>query len=91
MRIRAVLILEEVAEKILRKHGITKEAAAEVFEDRPIFRRAAGIQYSALGQAESGRILAVLFTYDAISKKAWVTTAYPATPRQTRWYRNTRK
>lgn len=91
MRIREIFIRRTVVKKISNKHGVNRDEAAEVFEDGPIFRRAAAGQYAALGYTRKGRLLAVFFTYDAQTKTVWITTAYQASPRQARWYHNTRK
>ncbi len=71
MKITGILWLEDILDKLLRKHNVEKNEVVEVLQNRPSFRfvekghRKGENVYSAFGQTESGRYLVVYF----VSKK----------------------
>jgi hypothetical protein len=67
MRITGIIWLEEVVEKLRRKHGVEPDEVEEALEGRSRIRRieAGKVKgedlYSATGRSSSGRYLLVLF------------------------------
>jgi uncharacterized protein len=67
MIVRDLIWLEEVEEKIVRKHQVYPEEVEEVFLRRPYVRfmerghRPTEDLYAAFGQSDAGRYLAVYF------------------------------
>ena len=67
MKIRGFIWLDEVIEKIERKHGVRQADVRELFAKRPRFRfvekgyRKAENVYAAFGQNNAGRHLVVFF------------------------------
>ena len=67
MQIRKLIWLEEIEEKIVRKHNVQPAEAEEAFFNRPLFRfmergqRRGEDVYAVHGQTESGRYLTVFF------------------------------
>lgn len=67
MRIRDLIWLEEIVEKLWVKHQVVASEVREVLEGRPQFRfvekghRRGENLYAALGQTEAGRYLTVFF------------------------------
>ena len=65
MRIEGLIWIEDVIDKLVRKHGIEEHEVTEVLRRRPQFRfiekghREGENVYAALGQTESGRYLIV--------------------------------
>ncbi len=91
MWVKKVHILPSIEEKILAKHGSKGEEIREALGDgNPLFRRVGGNQYVAMGCSKS-RYLTVFFKYDKKTKEAEITTAYPSTENQIRFYRKIRK
>lgn len=91
MWIRKVHTVPSVEEKILVKHGIEGEEIREVLEmDEPLFRRVGGDQYVAMGHSKS-RYLTVFFRYNKKTKEAEITTAYPSTKNQIKFYKTVGK
>jgi uncharacterized DUF497 family protein len=68
-RIDGFIWLEEIVEKIARKHGINVSEAEEVFQNTPKFRfiekgyRESEDVYAALGRTDAGRYVIVFFVY----------------------------
>lgn len=69
MKITGILWLEDVVDKIFRKHNVIKREVKEVLQNKPLFyfvekghRRGENV-YGAFGQTESGRFLVVFFIY----------------------------
>jgi uncharacterized DUF497 family protein len=66
-RIDGVIWLEEIVEKLWRKHRVREAEVVEVLSNRPRFRfverghREAEDVYAALGRTESSRLLIVFF------------------------------
>jgi uncharacterized DUF497 family protein len=69
MLVTEVVWLEQFAEKIGRKHRVSKEEVEEVFEQQPPVRRMRrGARkgedlYRAVGDTDAGRYLAIFFIY----------------------------
>jgi len=67
MKISGILWLEDIVEKLFRKHNVDKHEVVEVMQIRPSFRfvekghRKGENVYAAFGQTESGRYLVVYF------------------------------
>jgi hypothetical protein len=69
MKIRAIIWLDSVVEKVDRKHGISREEVCEVLQGPAMFRfvenghRRGEHVYAALGQTKAGRYLIVFFIH----------------------------
>lgn len=69
MTITGFVWLEDITEKLWRKHRVEPGQVEEVFEGAPYFRlvekghRESEHLYAALGQTESGRYLITFFVY----------------------------
>ncbi|HXH40735.1 MAG TPA: BrnT family toxin [Thermoanaerobaculia bacterium] len=69
MRIVGFVWLEEILDKLLRKHQVHESEVVEVFEGKPKFRfverghREGENVYSAMGQTDEGRYLVVFFVH----------------------------
>ena len=69
MRIRGLIWLDEIVEKLRRKHQVEPDEVSEIFSGRPHYRfvekgyRAEENVYAALGQTRAGRYLIVFFVY----------------------------
>lgn len=69
MKIRGLILLEEIVEKLARKHNVSQEEVKQVFLNSHLFRfvekghRSDENVYSALGQTHEGRHLIVFFVY----------------------------
>lgn len=69
MQIEGIIWLESILEKLAVKHQVDPEEVAQVFSNRPRFRRIERGKvdgedvYTALGQTDGGRYLIVFFIY----------------------------
>jgi hypothetical protein len=69
LKIRDLIWLEEIVEKVARKHHVTREEVKQVLLNCRHFRfvekghRAGENVYCALGQTNAGRYLIVFFVY----------------------------
>ena len=69
MKIRGLIWLDEIIEKIARKHNVSQDEVRDILTDRPHFRfvekghRRGENVYAALGQTKNGRYLIVFFVY----------------------------
>jgi uncharacterized protein len=67
MRIEGIIWLEDILDKLERKHAVKQEEVRQVFASSPRFRfvekghRRAEDVYSAMGQTEAGRYLIIFF------------------------------
>ncbi|MBN2142063.1 hypothetical protein JW711_01915 [Candidatus Woesearchaeota archaeon] len=87
MIVKAILLRPEVALKVTWKHGILQDEISDALvHDRPIFRKAGGNQYLAIGLSRS-RHITIFFSYNKRTKEAEITTAYQSSKRQIRVYR----
>jgi uncharacterized DUF497 family protein len=91
VRIRHLIWLDEVVEKLERKHQVSVEEVTEVFVRRPrfLFKERGRVEgehlYNALGRTGSGRYLSVFFIYKK-SGDALVITAREMTQKEKRFY-----
>ena len=86
MLIKAVTIEAATAIKIYEKHSVLSQEVERVLtEQATIFKRVAGSQYAAVGLAD--RYLTIFFRYDDRTKEATITTAYPSSRKQVRFYK----
>ena len=92
MKIKALVWLPEVIEKLEVKHGVIVEEVEEVFELGPVFRRGPRGKrrgenlYKVYGQTETGRYLFVVFIYK-LNRKALILSARDMTDTERRLYR----
>ena len=67
MRISGIIWLENILDKLERKHAVKQEEVREIFANPPRFRlvekghRRGEDVYSAMGQTEAGRYLIIFF------------------------------
>jgi len=91
MYIEEIIWLEEIVEKLWRKHGVDTHEVVEVLENRPRFRfvekghRPGENMYLALGQTESGRYLSVFFVYK-LDQRALIISARGMKPSERNQY-----
>ncbi len=91
LKIREIVWLEDIVEKIERKHNVTQTEVIEVLENRPKFRfvekgyRKDENVYAALGQSYGGRCLAVFFVYK-VEGQALIISARDMTKSERRLY-----
>lgn len=69
MRITGFIWLEQIVEKLARKHDVTPEEVESMFEAKPRYRFVESGHvpgenlYSAMGQSEDGRYLVAFFVH----------------------------
>lgn len=69
MKIRGLIWLDEIIDKLDRKHNVSQNEVREILTNRPSFRfvekghRSGENVYAALGRTGSGRYLIVFFVY----------------------------
>lgn len=91
MKIYDIIWLEEVEDKIIRKHGVQPVEAEEVLLSTPHLRfmerghRLDEDLYAAFGQTESGRYLAVYFILKQ-AHTALIVTVRGMTPQEVKSY-----
>lgn len=86
MRIKQVIISTKIKEKVYLKHNVSTEEIEDVLtKNKPIFRKVGGNQYKAFGKFN--RYLTIYFEYDHKSKRAKITTAYPSSKKEIRFYK----
>lgn len=91
MKIEHIIWLEEIIEKLDRKHSVQQDEVREVLDNKPHFRfvekghRPDENVYAALGQAEGGRYLTVFFVYKK-DKSALILSAREMTQGERRRY-----
>lgn len=91
MKIKDVIWLDPIVEKLQRKHNVWQDEVEEVFDNRPRVKRIGNGDvsgedlYRALGQTDSGRCLAVFFIYKG-AKQALVISAREMNPKERRSY-----
>jgi len=85
VRIEEIVWLEEIVEKLWRKHQVETQEVTEVLDGRPKIRfvekgyRPGEDLYLALGRTEAGRYLSVFFVYKP-DRRALVISARGMTP-----------
>ena len=91
MKIESLIWLDDVIEKLSRKHDVSPHEVKEILESDPHFRfvekghRQGENVYSALGQTRGGRYLIVFFVYKK-GGAALVLSARDMTPRERKRY-----
>jgi len=91
LKIKALIWLDEIIDKLARKHNVSQNEVWEVLKNRPYFRfvekghRTGENVYSAFGQTESGRYLIVFFIHKK-DGRAIVLSARDMTPAERRRY-----
>jgi len=97
MHIRQIIILEDVEEKLWRKHHVNDLEVAEVFDGRPhIVFREKGMTvegedvYTALGRTSVGRYLIVFFIYK-LTQDALIVTARDMNKSERKYYAKTKR
>ncbi len=92
MKIRSIIWLPEIVEKLEVKHGVTIEEVEEVFNLDPVYRRGPRGKrrgenpYKVYGQTETGRYLFVVFIYK-LNRRALILSARDMTEKERRLYR----
>jgi uncharacterized protein len=90
-RIGGIIWLEEIVEKLWRKHRVGESEVAEVLANDPQFRfvergdREDEDVYSALGRSSAGRYLIVFFVWKR-SAEALIVSAREMTPAERKRY-----
>lgn len=91
MKIREIVFLEPVIEKLAAKHHIQPEEVEEVFRSNPRFffieegKFQSEDLYAAVGRTEAGRRLVVFFIYKR-NRDALILSARPMTEKERRRY-----
>ncbi len=91
MKIRSIIWLPQVIEKLESKHGVTVEDVEEIFALGPAYRRGPRGKrrgenlYKAYGQTEAGRYLFVVFIYK-LDSRALILSARDMTDKERRLY-----
>jgi len=91
VRIREIVWLDAVVDKLAFKHRVETEEVEEVLQGRPRVRfvekgrRAEEDVYMACGQTDAGRYLSVLFIYKP-GAQALILTARDMAPRERKRY-----
>ncbi len=91
MKIKSLVWLDEVIEKLSQKHNVSPHEVKEILESEPHFRfvekghRQGENVYSALGQTRDGKYLIVFFVYKK-GGSALVLSARDMTPRERKRY-----
>ena len=91
MKIIGFIWLEDIVQKLLRKHAVTQKEVAEIFANRPRFRfvekghRSGENVYAALGQTDVGRYLVIFFIYKK-DRRALILSARDMTDSERRRY-----
>lgn len=94
MKIKSLIWLPEVIEKLEVKHDVIVEEVEEIFELGPVFRRGPRGKrrgenlYKAYGQTETGLYLFIVFIYK-FNQKALILSARDMTNKERRLYRKT--
>jgi uncharacterized protein len=92
VKIKSLIWLPEVIEKLEAKHGVTVEEVEEVFELGPVYRRGPRGKrrgenlYMAYGQTEAGRYLFIVFAYK-LNRRALILSARDMTDKERLLYR----
>lgn len=91
MNIEAIIIARDIEEKLLDKHGVSREDVEQIFESNPRFHLAEKGHvhgenlYRAIGQTESGRFLMVIFI-SKLDRSALVISARDLTAKERKQY-----
>ena len=91
MKIKGIIWIDEIIDKLAIKHNVTQNEVLEVLISQPHFRftenghRPGENVYAALGQTEGGRYLIVFFIYKK-DGRAIILSARNMTPSERRKY-----
>ncbi len=91
MKIKGLIWLDEIIEKIILKHNVMPSEVKEVFANQPYFRfiekghRPPEKVYAVMGQTEGGRYLIVFFIYKK-DKRAFILSARDMTAKEKKRY-----
>lgn len=94
MKIEGIIWLDEIIEKLVKKHRVKQSEVREVLSNRPHFRfvekghRPGENVYAAMGQTNGGRYLIVFFVYKT-DKRALILSARDMTQSERRLYEKT--
>jgi len=92
VKIRSIIWLPDIIEKLEVKHGVTVEEVEEVFELGAVYRRGSRGKrpgenlYKAYGQTTAGRYLLIVFIYK-LDRRALILSARDMTDKERRLYR----
>lgn len=91
MKIEQIIWIDDVVDKIIKKHNIQQSEVREVFSNKPYFRfiekghRIGENVYAALGITDEGRYVIIFFIYKR-NKNALILTARDMTKAERRKY-----
>jgi len=91
LKIKGLIWLDDIIEKIKRKHNAHQKEVREVLDNNPNFRfvekghRSGENVYAAMGQTEGGRYLIVFFVWKT-DKQALILSARDITKAERRLY-----
>lgn len=91
MKITGFIWLEDIVQKLLWKHAVTRKDVSETFANSPRFRfvekghRLGENVYAAFGQTDGGRYLSIFFVYKN-DRRALVLSAREMTDSEQRRY-----
>jgi uncharacterized DUF497 family protein len=91
LKIEGLIWLDEIIEKLIRKHNVYQHEIREVLDNQPHFRfvekgyRPGENVYAAMGQTNSGRYLIVFFVYKR-DRRALILSARDMTYAERRRY-----
>ena len=94
MKIKGLIWLDDIIEKIKRKHNVQQQEVREILDNAPHFRfvekghRSSENVYAAMGQTEGGRYLIVFFVCKT-DKRALILSARDMTKAERRLYEKT--
>jgi uncharacterized DUF497 family protein len=91
VRIEGIIWIEDIIDKLWRKHRVSEVEVEEVLQGRPSFRfaekghRPGEDVYAALGRTDTGRFLIVFFVYKE-DAHALIVSAREMTPTERKRY-----
>ena len=91
MKIEGIIWIDEILEKIIRKHNVQQHEVREVLTHKPRFRfvekghRSGENVYAAMGRTDGGRYLIVFFVYKS-ENRALILSARDMTHNERRLY-----
>lgn len=90
MIIENIIIDDEIAVKIHKKHKVTtKEIRLILEKNEPVYRKVCGEHYMAIGLYQG--YLTIFFIYNGETKSAYIQTAYKSSKWQIKLYRKKKK
>ena len=91
MQVKGFVWIDDIVEKLKRKHGVHEEEVVEVFRNRPQVRfsekghRQGENLYAALGRTDEGRYLTIFFVHKS-DKRALIVSARGMSTRERKRY-----